>query len=83
LGFVNASVELALDRARQQQMREVSPRSVAYLAWSAVCESFEEVLRDVLARHGQQFGMVDAVHLSGSMAPAKERLAHPHVSSLL
>ena len=83
LAFVNASVELAMDPARQQQMREVSPRSVAYLAWSAVCESFEEVLRDVLARHEQQFGMVDGIHLPGSMAPAKERLAHPHVSSLL
>ena len=82
LGFVNASVEMAMDLTRRQHMREAAPRSVAFLAWAAVCESFEEVLRDVLARHGQQFGAVDSAPLGYSRVPAQERLAHPHVSPL-
>jgi hypothetical protein len=76
-------VELALDAERQQHLRAQAPQSVSHLAWSAVADSFEAVLREVLARHGQFFsatgkgrGPLD-LHL-----PAQERLAHPHLGSL-
>jgi glycosyltransferase involved in cell wall biosynthesis len=82
LAFVNASVALAADPARRQQMRAVAPGSVAYLEWSAVSDSFEAVLRDVLSRHGQPFNAGHGVQrLSGLQT--QERLAHPHVSPLL
>ena len=82
LGFVNASVELALDLARQQQMRERAPQSVAHLAWSAVSDSFEAVLRDVLAQHGQPFSPVIGALPGGLRLPAQQSLAHPHLGSL-
>jgi glycosyltransferase involved in cell wall biosynthesis len=82
-GFTRAAVELALDVACQQRLRAQAPQSVSHLAWSAVADSFEAVLREVLARHGQFFsatgkgrGPVD-LHL-----PSQERLAHPHLGSL-
>jgi glycosyltransferase involved in cell wall biosynthesis len=81
LAFVNASVALATDPARQQQMRALAPGSVAYLEWSAVSDSFEAVLRDVLSRHGQPFNAgYGAQRLA--VSHAQERLAHPHVSPL-
>jgi glycosyltransferase involved in cell wall biosynthesis len=79
LAFVHAAVELALDPARQAALRAQAPASVAHLAWSAVCDSFEGVLREVLARHGQPFS---APQLQGSLLPTQERLAHSHLSSL-
>jgi glycosyltransferase involved in cell wall biosynthesis len=82
VAFVNAAVALALDTARQQQMREVGPRSVAYLAWSAVCDSFEAVMRDVQLRHGQAFGALDDAVPGVLALPAQERLSHSHLSSL-
>jgi glycosyltransferase involved in cell wall biosynthesis len=80
LAFIRASVELALNPARQAALRAQAPASVAHLAWSAVCDSFEGVLRDVLSRHGQPFSA--PLHLSSSLAPTQERLAHSHLSSL-
>ncbi len=83
LAFVNASVDLALDLQRQARMREIGPRSVAFLAWSAVSESFEGVLREVLARHGDSFGAAGLVPAPNPLAaPAQERLAHAHLSPL-
>jgi glycosyltransferase involved in cell wall biosynthesis len=79
LAFLRASVELALNPSRQAELRAHAPASVAFLAWSAVCDSFESVLRDVLSRHGQPFS---AQQCSSSLAPAQERLAHPHLSPL-
>ena len=82
-GFIQAAVDLALDAQRQQQLRAQAPHSVAFLAWSAVCESFEAVLREVLARHGQSFSASGLARLPGdSRLPAQERLAHPHLGSL-
>lgn len=84
LGFVQAAVALALDPALQQQLRAQAPASVRHLAWSAVIESFEGVLRDVMAQHGQAFsapaGALQA--LGVSLAPTQERLAHSHLSPL-
>ena len=82
LGFVNASVELALDLALQQHLRERAPHSAAHLAWSAVSDSFEAVLRDVMAQHGQPFSSVIGALPGGLRLPAQQSLAHPHVSSL-
>jgi glycosyltransferase involved in cell wall biosynthesis len=79
LAFIRASVELALNPARQAALRAQAPASVAYLAWNAVCDSFEGVLRDVLSRHGQPFS---ASHQGGLLLPTQERLAHSHLSPL-
>jgi len=81
--FVNASVELAQDRVHQQQLRMQAPRSVAFLAWSAVADSFEAVLREVLARHGRLFSAAGSVpQPPASLTPAQERLTHPHLGPL-
>lgn len=81
--FIEASVALALDTALQQRLRAQAPTSVAHLAWSAVCESFEGVLRSVLMRHGQPFGAHrDAVRLADSRPAAQERLAHTNLGPL-
>ena len=56
LAFVQGAVALALDLAQQQRLRAAAPASVAHLAWSAVSESFAQVLREVLARQGQPHG---------------------------
>jgi glycosyltransferase involved in cell wall biosynthesis len=83
LAFVQASVELALNPALQQQLRLQAPRSVAFLAWSAVSDSFEAVLRDVLARYGQPFSAVDSAALPmNSYVPAQELLAHTNLGPL-
>jgi glycosyltransferase involved in cell wall biosynthesis len=82
LSFVQASVELALNPALQQQLRAQAPRSVAFLAWSAVADSFEAVLRDVLARYGQPFSTVDGASPLGNYLPAQELLAHPNLGPL-
>jgi len=82
-GFVDAAVELALDPVRQQQLRAHAAQSVAHLAWSAVADSFEAVLRDVLARHGQPFHTERSTGLrSDTRLPGQERLAHTHLGSL-
>lgn len=81
--FVSAAVALALDPVRQQYLRAHAAQSVAFLAWSAVCESFEAVLREVLARHGRLFSAAGAAPaLPDSLRVAQERLAHPHLGSL-
>jgi glycosyltransferase involved in cell wall biosynthesis len=80
LAFIRASVDLALSPTRQAELRAQAPASVAGLAWSAVCDSFEAVLRDVLSRHGQPFSAPQ--HLSSSLAPTQERLAHSNLSPL-
>jgi len=82
LAFVNTAVTLAQDVAKQRQLREAAPASVAYLAWSAVCDSFEAVLRDVQLRHGQQFSAAEDAELSALAIPAQERLSHSHLGSL-
>jgi glycosyltransferase involved in cell wall biosynthesis len=82
LAFVNASVALALDTAMQEKLRMQAPGSVAYLAWSAVADSFEGVLREVLSRHTQTFSAVYGTERIAQLQ-AQERLAHPHVSPLL
>jgi glycosyltransferase involved in cell wall biosynthesis len=82
LAFVNASVALALDTAMQAKLRMQAPGSVAYLAWSAVADSFEGVLREVLSRHTQTFSAVYGTERIAQLQ-AQERLAHPHVSPLL
>ena len=82
LAFVNAAVALATDAALQQKLRAQAPGSVAYLAWSAVADSFEGVLRDVLSRHTQPFNAVYGTERITQLQ-AQERLAHPHVSPLL
>jgi glycosyltransferase involved in cell wall biosynthesis len=81
LSFVNAAVALATDPARQQQMRALAPQSVAHLAWSAVSDSFEAVLRDVLSRHTQPSSAVFGTERIANLHP-QERLAHSHLSSL-
>jgi glycosyltransferase involved in cell wall biosynthesis len=82
-GFVQAAVALALDPALQQQLRAQAPASVAHLAWSAVVESFEAVLRDVMAQHGHAFTSPGRPLPTASYAPAQQRLPHAHVSPLL
>jgi glycosyltransferase involved in cell wall biosynthesis len=83
LAFVQASVALAQDAALQQRLRQAAPHSVGHLAWSAVSHSFEQVLRDVLSRHGQPFSAAGhAALVPPSFVPAHERLAHPHLSPL-
>jgi glycosyltransferase involved in cell wall biosynthesis len=83
LAFVNAAVELVLDPQRRARLRAVAPRSVAFLDWSAVSDSFEAVLRTVLARHGDSFGAAGiAPALTPLAVPAQERLAHQHLSPL-
>jgi glycosyltransferase involved in cell wall biosynthesis len=82
LAFINTAVALAIDVPQQQRMREVGPRSVANLAWSAVCDSFEAVLREVQTRHGQQFDVTVDAERGASALPAQERLSHPHLSTL-
>jgi glycosyltransferase involved in cell wall biosynthesis len=81
LAFVNAAVALATDPARVQQLRACAPASVAHLAWSAVSDSFEAVLRDVLSRHTQPSSAVFGTERIGNLHP-QERLAHSHLSSL-
>jgi glycosyltransferase involved in cell wall biosynthesis len=81
--FVDAALALALDRERQQQLRAQAAHSVSFLAWSAVCESFEAVLREVLARHGRLFSAAGNAPLQAdSFLQAQERLAHPHLGPL-
>jgi len=80
--FVNAAVELALDPVRQQHLRTQAPHSVSFLAWSAVCESFEAVLREVLARHGRLFSAAGSAALLDSYSAAHERLAPPQLGPL-
>ena len=81
--FVEAAVELALDPARQRHLRTQAPQSVAYLAWSAVADSFEAVLRDVLARQGQHFSSAAKARLPDDLRlPAQERLTHPYLGPL-
>jgi glycosyltransferase involved in cell wall biosynthesis len=83
LAFVQGAVALALDPALQQRLRVAAPASVAHLAWSAVSQSFEQVLRAVLARHGQPFSAAGlAAPTLGSLVPAHERLAHPNLGAL-
>jgi glycosyltransferase involved in cell wall biosynthesis len=82
LAFINTAVALAIDVPQQQRMREVGPRSVANLAWSAVCDSFEAVLREVQTRHGQQFDVTVDAERGALVLPAQERLSHPHLSTL-
>jgi glycosyltransferase involved in cell wall biosynthesis len=81
LAFVNAAVALATDPARQQQLRASAPQGVAHLAWSAVSDSFEAVLRDVLSRHTQPFSAVYGTERIAHLH-AQERLAHSHLTSL-
>ncbi len=82
LAFVDAAVALAQDRAKQLQLRAMAPRSVAALSWSAVCASFEMVLRDVIEQHGTQFITATRGYAkSGLAGPAQERLAHPHIAA--
>ena len=81
--FVSAAVALALDTQQQQHLRKHAPQSVAFLAWAAVCESFEGVLREVLARHGQPFSATGRPRAASDLRlPAQERLAHPNLGSL-
>jgi glycosyltransferase involved in cell wall biosynthesis len=80
-GFVQAAVALALDLPQQQRLREAAPRSVAHLGWHAVCESFEGVLRQVLARQGHSRQTVHGATLSS--APTQQGLSHSHLRSLL
>lgn len=82
LAFVNAAVALALDSTLQNKLRTQGPGSVAYLAWSAVADSFEGVLRDVLSRHTPPFSTVYGTERFAQLQ-AQERLSHPHVSPLL
>jgi glycosyltransferase involved in cell wall biosynthesis len=76
LAFINSSVDLALDPVRQTRLRALAPSSVAHLAWHAVGDAFEQVLRDVLQQHGAGDAAIAAAR---SAVPAQERLAHPHV----
>jgi glycosyltransferase involved in cell wall biosynthesis len=80
--FVSAAVALAQDGDKQMQLREMAPRSVAGLSWSAVCASFEVVLRDVIEQQGTAF--VPAVRNNaglGTLGPAQERLPHSHIAT--
>jgi glycosyltransferase involved in cell wall biosynthesis len=81
--FVGAAVDLALDPVQVQQLRAQAPYSVSHLAWSAVADSFEVVLREVLARHGRQFSAAPSgAALANSFPASQERLAHLHPGSL-
>ena len=81
--FVAAAVELALDALRQQQLRQRAPHSVSHLAWSAVADRFEAVLREVLARHGRLFSAAPSLApQTDSFPAAQERLAHTHLGPL-
>jgi glycosyltransferase involved in cell wall biosynthesis len=55
LDFIDASVKLALDQAKQQRLRQAAPASVAHLGWDAIYDSFVETLSGVLDRHGRPF----------------------------
>jgi len=79
--FIEAAVALGQDTERQQALRERAPASVAGMAWAAVCESFEAVLNEVWASHGQPFGADGAVSPALG-TPAQKRLAHPNLGSL-
>ena len=82
--FIEASVALALDPLRLQALRAQAPQSVSFMAWSAVCESFEAVLREVLARQGRLFSATGNVPLlpADSYPATQERLAHLHPGPL-
>jgi glycosyltransferase involved in cell wall biosynthesis len=67
--FVQAAVALALDPALQQRLRQAASPSVSQLAWSAVSERFEQVLREVLARHGQPHGESLGAAGNAALAP--------------
>jgi glycosyltransferase involved in cell wall biosynthesis len=82
LAFVNAAVALATDPARQRQLRTLAPEGVAHLAWSAVSDSFEAVLRDVLSRQSHPFNATGGGERMTGLH-AQESLAHPYVSPLL
>jgi glycosyltransferase involved in cell wall biosynthesis len=82
LAFVNAAVALATDPARQRQLRTLAPEGVAHLAWSAVSDSFEAVLRDVLSRQSHPFSATSGGERMTGLH-AQESLAHPYVSPLL
>jgi glycosyltransferase involved in cell wall biosynthesis len=85
LAFVQTAVNLALDTGLQQRLRTAAPQSVAHLAWGAVIERFEGVLREVLLQHGQPFsaaGTSLAAAAQPSFLPAQERLSHAQLSPL-
>jgi glycosyltransferase involved in cell wall biosynthesis len=78
LGFVDAAVELASDRALQQRLRQASAPSVAHLAWDAIYSGFESVLRGVLqqGRSGPAFSDLP------SALPTQQGLSHTNPGSL-
>jgi len=55
LDFINAAVELATNKRRQEQFRQAAPASVAQLGWDVIYDAFIETLSGVLDRHGRQF----------------------------
>lgn len=75
--FVDTAVALSLDAQRQHQLRQAAAQCVAHLAWDAVCESFESVLRDAVQQHATPHPLTSAL-----AQPTQERLAHSHVGSL-
>ncbi len=82
LAFVQASVALALDLPLQQRLRAAAPHSVSHLAWSAVSNSFEQVLRDVLARHGQPHDQpFGAAAQAARLAQSRQRISASPIRS--
>ena len=80
-GFAQTAVALAMDVPKQQRMREAAPQSVAHLAWHAVCESFEGVLRRVVTQQGHSRQTVHGATLSP--APTQQGLSHSNLRSQL
>lgn len=82
LAFIQAAVEVATDTQLQLQLRAHAPGAVGALSWSAVCASFEKVLRDVIERNGTHFIAPSSGKCSsGLIGPAHESLPHSHIAS--
>ena len=81
VSFVNAAVQLATEPERVQRYRTAAVQAVANRSWDAVCDTFVQTLRTVLARQGRTFATAGGV--LGSVLPTKERLPHSHARPLL
>jgi glycosyltransferase involved in cell wall biosynthesis len=58
LNFVDAAVQLALDRAQLNRLRLAAPASVAHIGWDAVYDAFVQTLTGVVEQHGRPFSAV-------------------------
>lgn len=80
LAFVNASVQLAADPQRIQQLRTRAVASVAHRSWDSIHDTFVLTLLSVLEGLDRCLAPPTSTAVSG--LPAQERLSQPHVTPL-